>query len=199
MNHYTLSLAGSRNRRNRRNRTKLSQRGYDMLQLSLGLIILAVLAAVVFGLFNSNLHSTSESKNANQITGIAGGLKRNLGAQNLYADVTTSMAVSQGIIPKELATSTSSPWTAGNSYGGAITIVPNAAGLSTPNDSATLTWPNVDGSECNDLVISTQNVARQITVGTTVVKPTDGTLNMANLATACDAASTSTVIYQVGR
>ena len=179
--------------------SKILQRGFDMVQLSLVVIIIAVLAAAGFVIFSSVLHNASSQKNANYINQIAGGLKKNLGSQNLYGSVTTTMAVSQAIIPSELKSNAAAPWTAANSYGGAITVVPNAAGLSTPNDSATLTWPNVDSTECNDLVIATAKVARQITVGATTVKPTDSALNLAGLATACDAATTATVVYQVGR
>jgi hypothetical protein len=191
----TLMLAG----RARRRTAKALQRGYDLTQLILGIIVIAVLAGAVYYAFSAVMHNVSQGKNANYINGIAGGLKKNLGSQNLYASVTTSLAVSQHIIPQELKNNAAAPWTAANTYGGAITVVPNAAGLSTPNDTATLTWNNVDGAECNDLVIATAAVARLVQVGATTVKPKDGTLDIAGTATACDANPTSNIVYQVGR
>jgi prepilin-type N-terminal cleavage/methylation domain-containing protein len=178
---------------------KKLQRGMSLLEMSLVMIVIAVMAGAGFLLYSDIMHNISSNNNTEKITQIAASLKKNFGAQNLYSSITTSIAVTNNIIPQDLVTNSASPWTAGNSYGGSITIVPNSSGLTTANDSATLTWPSVPNEECTDVVNGTSAVARKIVVGSTTVKATDSSLSQTSLATACDAASTSTIVYYVGR
>jgi Tfp pilus assembly protein FimT len=199
MKTLTLTLPNVRARGASRPAPKKLQRGFDLAQLALVMIVIAVIGGAAYYFFNKNMTSTSVAKNSQYINNIAAGARKNLGAQNLYSSLTTTLAVSERIIPEELKTNAVSPWTAGNSYGGDITLVGYAAGLTTAFDTADLTWNNVPSSECNDIVMSTANSARQIKVAGTIVKPTDSALNVAKLTTQCESATTVAIDYFVGR
>lgn len=180
------------------NQTRISraaQRGITILEATVVLIIAAILAAVVYKQFIRNSAKNDTTENIAVLADIASNLQSQYGRQNQYAAITTAVAVQSQVIPKDLRDGAAN--TATNAFGGAITVAP--ASLTGPNDSATLTWPNVTNDSCNGIVAGTQSLARRITVAGTVVKPTDGALDPAALATRCDSAPRVTIVYDIGR
>lgn len=172
------------------------KRGVTMLELSIVLVIAGVIAGAVFLAFQSNARRVSVSDNVSQITTTAAELKKKFGLTNNYGNLTTALAVQSRAIPDELRIPGTN--TAQNSYGGAITAVP--ATLTSANDAAQLGWNNVKQTECIDVVIGVQDVARRIEVPAgTAVKPTDGQLNLATLATQCELAANTGIELFIGR
>lgn len=179
--------------------SRTKQAGVSMIELSIVLVIVAVLSAAVFFGFQANSRRVEVADNISAVTETAASLKKSFGRQNLYTSLTpvatgTALAVQSRSIPENLRTTNT---TANNSYGAAITVLVGNLGVA--GDSATLTWPQVPANQCMDLVIGTKDVARRITVGAVVVKPTDGVVNLATLATQCDIGVSQPVIYDVGR
>lgn len=177
--------------------TRASQRGISMVELSVVLVVVALISAAVFFGLQANARRIEVQDNTSQITEIAAGLKKNFGRNNQYGILTTALSVQSRVIPEQLRVT---PLTAQNSYGGLITTLVSAPAICTlAGACADLTWPSVPQNQCIDLVIGTSNVARVVTVGAAVVKPLDGQLNIANLAAACEAAVNVPVIYALGR
>lgn len=181
-------------KRNAHPRSK--QRGISMLEIGVGLIIMAGLAYVVFNAFENNSRRSEIQNNTNYITTIAADLKKKFGINNQYGSVTTNVLVRSRTIPQELH-NTAVAGTALNTYGGNITAAVST--LTVANDSVTLTWATVPSRQCFDLVVGTQGVARRVQVAGTDVKPTDGALNLATLTTQCESADTVDIAYFVGR
>ena len=178
-----------------RKATDKAQKGVTMIELSIVLVVAGLLAAAVFLAFQGNTRRVSVADNTSLITETAAELKKKFGLTGTYASVTTALAVQSRAIPEQLRVPATN--TAQNGYGGLITTLPTT--LVVANDAVALLWPSVKQNECIDLVINTQNVARRITVGAVVVKPTDGALNLATTATNCELAPSVNVTFDIGR
>jgi len=171
------------------------QRGLTMVELSVVLVIAALLIAAVFTGLRGNQRRVELQNNATLITQIASALRAQFGRTGRYANTTLALAVQSRAIPEELRIGTGT--TAQNGYGGTLGLAPATCAVA--NDCLDLTWPRVPQAQCMDLVIGTQSVARRIQVNAVDVKALDGQLNLANLATNCEAAGAPTVIYSIGR
>jgi prepilin-type N-terminal cleavage/methylation domain-containing protein len=178
---------------------KRSQRGMSMVELSLVLIVLAVVLAAVYYGFAQNQRRVEIDENVQAITEIVGNLQGNFGKTNTYGQVTTAVAVQSQTIPGVLRVPTTN--TALNSYGGLIAV----AGLNCPgiagdvNGCVQIDWPGVPRAQCVELAIGASNGTRRVSVGATVVKPMDLPLVVADLATQCDANVTSNLTFIIGR
>lgn len=170
------------------------QKGYSMVELTVVLVVISLIGAAVFFGLQSNARRVEVGDNGSQVLEIMAELKKKFGRNNQYGMMTTALAVQSRAIPEQLRVT---PTTAQNSYGGPITVA--AATCVTPNDCATITWPGVPQAQCMDFVIGTQAGARTVNVGGTIVKPLDLALNMATLATQCEAAATAPVVFTISR
>lgn len=172
-----------------------SESGFLSLEMGLVLLViaLAIVAAVLY--YRDNLRKTSTNNTTQQILTTSANLRAKYGQTNSYGTVTTAMAVRSGSIPEALRDGTAASAT--NTYGGAITIAP--ASLNGANDSLQVSWPNVPNTQCSDVVTNIEREMRQVSVGSTVVKPNNGAIDLSALETACDAASGVTINFWVGR
>jgi prepilin-type N-terminal cleavage/methylation domain-containing protein len=177
------------------NLTRRRQRGLTMVELSVVLVIAALLIAAVFTALNANQRRVELRDNQALITQIASELQGKFGRTGQYANTTLALAVQSRAIPEELRVAGTN--TAQNGYGGLIALA--AQTCTVANDCLDLTWPQVPQAQCMDLVIGTQNVARRISVNGVVVKALDGALNLGTLATNCEAAGIVPVLYSIGR
>lgn len=171
------------------------QMGVTMLELSVVLIIAAILSAAVFISFRDNTRKNETLESVSKVTTTAGNLRKNFGVNNLYGSVTTAVAVQSRTIPEDQRITGTN--TAQNIFGGLVTVAPVT--LTQANDAAALSWANVSPNSCSELVLGTAATARRITVGATVVKPTDAAVNIVNLNTACDVAAPMAIIWDIGR
>jgi prepilin-type N-terminal cleavage/methylation domain-containing protein len=170
-------------------------RGLTMVELSVVLVIGALLLAAVFIGFRANQARSEVRLNTSLVTEIAAELQAKFGRTGQYANTTVALAVQSRAIPEELRVAGTN--TAQNGYGGLIALA--AQTCTVANDCLDLTWPQVPQSQCMDLVIATQSVARRITVNGVAVKALDGVLNLATLATNCEAVGAPAVVFSVGR
>jgi len=170
------------------------QRGISMVELSVVLVVVALISVAVFFGLQANTRRIEVSDNTSQITELAAELKKKFGRSNQYGALTTAIAVQSRAVPEQLRLTAT---TAGNSYGGAVVIAP--AACTAAADCAQIDWPNVPQNQCMDLVLGTQNVARQVQVAGTDVKALDGAIVVATLATQCESADNVPVSYRIGR
>lgn len=185
--HNVSNKGGIRNRRR--------QAGDFMLSLVVALIVVAIILGKVFMNYRDSTRNEQNSAFASTVTTIAGALQKNFGQNNLYGSLTTAIAVKSGAFPRNLRDGTAD--TASNLWGGTLTVAPGT--ITANNDVASLAATKVSSAQCYDIVSATQSVARRITVGSSTVKAADATLDVAALATACEAASDVTVTWSIGR
>ena len=171
------------------------QRGLSIIGALLALVIGALLLIPVVNAFLDSQRKTRIEDNAQEIRTIIADLQKVYGVNNQYAGATTATAVQGAIIPARLRVAGTT--TANNSYNGAITVAP--ATITVANDAVTLTWSAVNQADCADLLFSINPLTRRLQVGATVVKPNDGVINAATVATSCDAAAPVALAFTIGR
>ena len=181
-------------------RIKKNQRGFSLMEFSLWAVVVAILVGAMYFAFAQNQRRAEVQNNITQITVTAANLQRLFGNGNQYAAVTTALMVQSRAIPDELRIGGVGATTAGNSYGGLVSAGPTAAAVCGGAGACVdLNWTAVKQSQCIDLVTGVESSARVLTVAGDVVKPLNGTLNMATLATACERAATSDLLLAIGR
>lgn len=166
-----------------------------MISVLLGLVITAAVTAVIYNQFNDASRKSVVEAAVSDLTSIIGSAKKVYGTANQYLNITTATAVQGGIIPPRLRVTGTN--TAQNNYNGAITFVP--ATISSASDSLDVGFARIASTDCQDVVLSVESLARGITVAGQQVKPNDGSINMATLTAACDSAANVDAVFRIGR
>ena len=159
-------------------------RGISFIPILLGLVIVALFTVVAVNQYNDASRTTRIESAQSQITSIITNAQRSYGAARQFASVTTAMAIQGNVIPKTMHISVN---TALNTYDSTVALFSQT--ISQAGDGLRLTYP-VYPDDCQEIVLRNLPLTRRITVGTTVVRPTDGAINMGTLATACDQTTT---------
>jgi len=172
------------------------QSGITLIEVSIGLIIAAIVAAAAFIAFQNNQRRNEVQDNIKQLTEIITETKQKVGISTGYTGLTTPAAVQLAILPSTVnADGTRVLGT--NSYNGDGDI---ALVEGTAPDTAELTWPDVPSDQCADIAL---NVAAQaITVsrvGGTAVTVENGAISSGDLATICNADGDSDLVFAFGR
>ena len=150
------------------------QSGITLIEVSIGLIIAAIVAAAAFIAFQNNARRSEVQDNIKQITEIISETKQKVGATSGYAGLNNTIAAQLSIL---------SSATVDNSYGGAIQF---AAACATDDSLATLSWPNIEGDQCSDLALAVANGVNSFTVGTgNPVTVANGQLTLAQTTEIC--------------
>lgn len=135
---------------------KRAQRGITLIEVSIGLIIAAIVAAAAFVAFQNNSRRNELRDNVREVTEAISESISKVGRPVGYVGYTEQIALASGTLNS-----------ATNSYGGTIDIAP---GSGTPPTTAILTWPDVEPDQCVDLLVATNQLAPIVKVGTNVVK-----------------------------
>lgn len=165
--------------------SKKRSKGFTLVEMgivvAIGAIIIGVGIAVVPGIMASNRVNAEVSELPTIVTNI----QRAYNNQPGFTPAPTIASLANlGVFPESRARPGDAA--AVNRWGGAITVA--AAGATLPN-GLTLTYADVPSAECRELVPALSNSFRVITVGTTVVKPDGGNVNMTTLPGLCNVAS----------
>ena len=171
------------------------QRGFGMVAMLLSLVIGAILVGAVYSQYTDSTRKARIEKAQAEIAIMASSAQKLYGNTNQYGAVTTAIAVQSGVVPQRLRVGTTT--TAQNSYDGAITFTP--ATLTSANDALEMRYTNVKSEDCQALVLGSDVLTRRIQVNGSDVKPTDGTMSIATLSTACDAEPTNNIAFIFGR
>lgn len=163
------------------------QAGMSIISVLLGVIVAAALAWVVIKQFQDANTKTRIETASSEVIQIISESQKMYGMTNQYAAVTTAIAVRGGAVPGHRRIGTTDA--AVNNYNGAIEFAPVT--INTTSDSLGITFQNVRGTDCQPLVLNTAAMARQVFVGSTQVKATDGDVNLATLSSACDTTTTA--------
>lgn len=189
------------------------QLGITLIEVSIGLIIAAIVAAVAFVAFQNNSRRNEVRENTVAITEIIAEAKQKFGRTNQFSALTgtnvatTDPALASQTIPTRISTG-------GNTYGVrpilyGSTLAGALDNTATPGASfATLAWGGVPADQCFDLLSSlaqTTNALRVVNAATnplTTATPTgatllnaDGSLNAATASTACAGITASGILY----
>lgn len=168
--------------------TRRQQRGITLIEVSIGLIIAAIIAAAAFIAFQNNARRTETQDNIKQITEVVAETKQKFGLTGPYTVGSLLTAAEQvGIFE------TTTP---ANSYGGNIGL----NGVDANN--AELIWPNVEEDQCIDIVLNIADGATSIegNAAADVWTSSTGPIDLAAAQTVCaNAVAPVTLTYTFGR
>lgn len=155
------------------------QSGITLIEVSIGLIIAAIVAAAAFIAFQNNARRTEVQDNIKQITEVISESKQKVGSTSGYTGFDEDVAAQLAILKVD-STGAVLP----NSYNGDVTIT------STDPNEAVLTWDAVEGDQCSDIVLAVSNGVTSIqgTIGGTAgtaVPVVNGQITLADATTIC--------------
>jgi prepilin-type N-terminal cleavage/methylation domain-containing protein len=166
------------------------QSGITLIEVSIGLIIAAIVAAAAFIAFQNNARRTEVQDNIKQLTEIITETKQKVGISTGYTGLDTAAGIQLALLP-----SNADGTLAKNSYNGAGSI----ALAGTADDVATLTWPDIPADQCGDIAL---NVAPQATAVTGIGEPVpvvNGTISSADIVNICDTDGDTALVFTFGR
>ncbi len=190
-------------------KARKEQLGITLIEVSIGLIIAAIVAAVAFIAFQSNARRNEVRENTTAITEIIAEAKQKFGRTNQYTALTgTNAATDPAIVSRTIPAAINA---GGNSYGVRPILYGStnaAVAETTAGNFATLAWGGVPADQCYDLVnslaqttvamyISTAAPATTGPGNTTTIVNTTGMLNAATATTQCNTITTTGTIYFV--
>ncbi|MEQ6436339.1 type 4 pilus major pilin [Comamonas sp. w2-DMI] len=175
--------------------SRRNQGGWSIVQVMFGLLVAGMFLYVAVSQYQDSTKKARIEAATQEFIQMVGTAQKTYGYANLYGQVTTAIAVQGGIVPEHRRNTGAN--TANNNYNGAITFAP--ATINTANDGLSITFANVKGTDCQQLVQNTESITRQVFVGATQVKPTDAAVNLASLSSTCDATATVDVRWVIGR
>lgn len=151
-------------------RTK--QAGITLIEVSIGLIIAAIVAAVAFIAFQNNSRRNEVRENVAAITEVIAEAKQKFGRTGTFGELgkpvventNPDIAVTSGVISSLQASQ-------GNSYGGGVRLynstLTGQSGAGLTAEYATLFWGQVTANQCYDIVSSLAGASLDIYVDAT--------------------------------
>lgn len=138
-----------------------AQAGITLIEVSIGLIIAAIIAAAAFIAFQNNSRRSEVRENIQTLTEVISETKQKFGRTGQYPAMTTAAAIGAAVIPPALATG---PDAAANTYGGEITFTGGNG------NKVDLLWASVPQEQCLDLVVGLEEGTNGISIAGTAVK-----------------------------
>lgn len=142
------------------------QSGITLIEVSIGLIIAAIIAAAAFIAFQNNARRTEVQDNIKLITEVISETKQKVGSTSGYTGLTNAVAGQLAILKNVDAAGD-----ALNSYDGAIEIV------GVDDNNASLTWSEIEGDQCTDIMLAVANGVIGVAADPAAVVPAETTLN----------------------
>jgi len=168
--------------------SRRQQRGITLIEVSIGLIIAAIIAAAAFIAFQNNSRRAEVRDNVRQITEVIAETKQKIGLPLGYVGLTETVAINNGILSEP-----------NNSYD-AVNPILLAPTVATDPEQADLVWPGIPQDQCSDLVVASLEGVNVVSDGTDDVVVTNGvaTGGLAAIDGLCGAA-TNTITFTFGR
>lgn len=164
------------------------QSGITLIEVSIGLIIAAIVAAAAFIAFQNNARRTEVQDNIKQITEVISETKQKVGTTSGYTGLSNTIAGQLAILQ------VNADGDALNSYDGAVILDDVDA------DNATLTWSNVEGDQCTDIALAVANGVNTIDGLGDVQTVTNGQITLEQSSLICgDGDAPVTLVMTFGR
>jgi|APAra7269096613_1048513.scaffolds.fasta_scaffold00203_13 hypothetical protein len=171
--------------------TRRRARGNAVLFTLLSMVIGGIVVAIGVTQYQDADRAATVQATVAEVNTIIGNVKQNYG-QYSYSGLTTGIAVGSRVIPEGLQVSET---TARNKFGGTIEM----RELGTGTGTAELVYPNIPRALCSSVINGTQGLAREIRIGTTVVKEANRAVDVAALNTGCSSNAAADITWVIGR
>lgn len=178
------------------NNKRKSKKGFSLLELLLVLGIIAALVVAAFIVYPKVQASQRAQAESNNIATIQAGVKALYTSASSFTGLTNSVAVQAKIFPDNMLSGSGTSAKPVNAFKGNVTLAAAATGASAAAGSTfTITYSNVPAAECVKITTAAAGNFYIATVGTKIVKPADGTLDVAATAAACNSATNNTLVF----
>jgi prepilin-type N-terminal cleavage/methylation domain-containing protein len=182
-------VTSARRARLERKASSLTQRGYSMIEIAIGTVIVGLLLAVTISYVRGIIADNRANDELKELPLVMSRLTKLYSNRPDFAGLDTATAISNNIYPPERITSAT---VLNNRFGGTIAVAPATGTVA--NDSASLTYTGVGASECKSMIPQLEKSMSQIKVGATTVKAIGANVDFSALGTSC--VDNVTVIYQ---
>lgn len=170
---------------------KKYQKGFDLAQLALVLVIAGLITAFALPKYLEYRQDTLAEQEVSDITTYMAKIQNHWSGDADYATLANDVVRTNGLLPDAMIQGTNVV----NRYGGAVTFAPTTIGA-TANDAGQVTSVNYSLGGCQRVVPKLARNARSVTVnGNANVKPLDQPMNKTELGNACTDANTNTVVW----
>lgn len=172
-----------------------NKKGFSLLELLLVLGIIAALVVAAFIVYPKVQASQRAQAESNNIATIQAGVKALYTSASSFTGLTNTVAVQAKIFPENMLSGTGNTAVPINSFKGNVTLAAAATGPSAAAGSSfTITYANVPTAECTKITTATAGNFYIATVNTKVVKPAGGVIDVAATTSACNNATSNTII-----
>jgi prepilin-type N-terminal cleavage/methylation domain-containing protein len=141
------------------------QSGITLIEVSIGLIIAAIVAAAAFIAFQNNARRTEVQDNIKQITEVISETKQKVGSTSGYTGLDNAVAGQLAILTVDADDNSL------NSYDGNVILA------DIDDNVASLTWSDIEGDQCTDIMLAVANGVTGVADDPAAVAPTQTTLN----------------------
>lgn len=142
------------------------QKGVGMVEIGLGLVIVALIGVGVVNYFSNNSTSAQANQLGSDLSMLVGKVKSAYGGQ--YANVTNARLSSGGFFAKLPALTNNAGVVTTSLGGGTLTVAPGT--VTSANDSVRYTITQLPDDACLPLVTALSKTATTLNIGANVVK-----------------------------
>ncbi len=173
------------------NSKRKSKKGFSLLEL---LLVLGIIAALVVAAFI--VYPKVQASQRAQAATIQAGVKALYTSASSFTGLTNTVAVQAKIFPDNMLSGSGTAARPINSFKGNVTLTATSTGPSSAAGSSfTITYNNVPAAECVKIATAAAGNFYITMVGTTVVKPAGGILDVAATAAACNNATSNSLVF----
>jgi prepilin-type N-terminal cleavage/methylation domain-containing protein len=159
--------------------TVKKQKGFTLLELAFVLVVVAIITIPIYNRFTENRDKAATKEEVDSWLSIAGTAQEKYTNATDYTGTSETVMKNNNIFPDAMLVGA----IVQNKAKGAVTCAP--VNLTGTNDGLECTSTNYPKAWCTSLGQKVDKVMRRITVGATVIKPTDGVVDLTALGTAC--------------
>ena len=166
----------------------IKKRGYSMIEIAIGTVIVGLLLAVTISYVRGILADNRSNAELQELPMVVSKITKMYNNRPTFNGISTAILAANGVYPAERVNGA----VITNRFGGAVTVA--AATTSIADDSVTLTYTLVGESECKAIIPQLDNSMTSMSVNSTAVKVAGSPVNLTTLGAQC-ANATNTIAY----
>lgn len=164
------------------------QGGFSMIELSLALLVIAMLSVPIYYIYKSTSESAKVEAEITNVQGISSAIRRSWRASSDFTGLSESTLISRKQMPEKMVSGTTLM-----AFGGGVTVTPGSVNGGS-NNAFTITYSMVPTSGCLDFLAGVSGGFSIVMVGGTTIKSTTQSYNQAAAQTSCNGAETVAVV-----
>lgn len=171
----------------------IKQAGFTLVEIGFVLVVAAILAIPLYSRFTTNKSKAAMSEDAENLMALAAAGAEKWTNLPDYSGATEATLLNVNVFPADMVIGA----VIKNKARGTVTC--SAVDLTGDKDGMECASTNYPKADCVTVVQKIDKAMRRITVGATVVKDTDGTVDLTKLGAACVGTGTNVIKFAFGK